>query len=795
MKMKNKCKLLVLFMALVMLFNTVSVTAFAEEQTPDGNYAQVDLNEKNAAGAEPLTVATDADKNEETSVQSDSNANVEQVQPQNDESFITASNSDATSNTTISSEDSESLTSQTVVADADKNKEISAQSDSNAKVESVQWDISKSKEATNLDENFESNVTLSLPAGVYKGNLDVVFILDGSTSTDAANLAESAAGLLDELAQFKNLNVKAGVVIFGGSVPLLYNGELVALTADSLASLKSVLTDKSYDGIAGRSGSNLQAGVKAGQQLLNADSTVADSDKYLILLTDGGARMWVNENGEAMSQGFRQNNAQSVAWGQNQDFTSRYIEAGEGAMPLRTFDEVWNAGSTDASFAKYAMTQAEAGQTDAWKNAANWETVCEDKDGAYYTSLEVSTYYAATSIIDAGKHAHVIWVDYSYHSGKYAEYTDSFKSWLNQNGYITRYESNGQGGDTIFAHVKDQLIYLLDAGSYVVDYMGYVENDYNLDFINKAETLTLTVGDDEKLVVDLGNNTYGFGEKLENGSYEYQLTYYPADSGEEYFKWDINVPVTKDKPVKLTYKVELVNPKSIPGIYGVYDKFGEQNDGSAEHSLYTNNKATLYPVDSNKQEGDPEDFKKPTVSYEVSSTPTPEEKTGNLTVSKVVAGNAGDTTKDFTFTVKLGDETINGSYGDMTFENGVATFTLKHNEKKTATGLPAGISYKVTESEANQDGYTTTAIGATGSIVKDETTKAEFTNKKDRTQVTPNNPNVPDKPATPTDSAPHTGDESNVVFYLVLMIISFSVFTGLCIFRRRRSSTGYHIQK
>ena len=312
MKKKNKCKLLVLFMALVMLFSTVSVTAFAEEQTPDGNYAPVDLNEKNAAGAEPLTVATDADKNEETSVQSDSNA----------------------------------------------------------KVESVQWDISKSKEATNLDENFESNVTLSLPAGVYKGDLDVVFILDGSTSTDAANLAESAAGLLDELAQFKNLNVKAGVVIFGGSVPLLYNGELVALTADSLASLKSVLTDKSYDGVAGRSGSNLQAGVKAGQQLLNADSTVADSDKYLILLTDGGARMWVNETGEAMSQGFRLNDAQGVSWGQNQDFASRYIEAGESAMPLRTFDEVWNAGSTDASFAKYAMTQAEAGQTDAWENAA-----------------------------------------------------------------------------------------------------------------------------------------------------------------------------------------------------------------------------------------------------------------------------------------------------------------------------------------------------------------------------------------------------------------------------------------
>ena len=484
----------------------------------------------------------------------------------------------------------------------------------------VTWDLSKSKEATNLDANFKSRVTLSLPAGDYKGDLDVVFVLDGSTSTDAANLAASAAGLLDELAQFENLNVKAGVVIFGGSVPLLYNGELVALTADSLVTLKNVLADKSYDGASGRSGSNLQAGVIAGQKLLNADSAVADSDKYLILLTDGGARMWVNENGEALSQGFRQNDAQGVSWGANQDFASRYIEAGESAMPLRTFEEVWNAGGTDELFAQYAMTQAEAARPDAWKDAANWETVCKDQDAVYYTSLEVSTYYAATSIIDTGKHAHVIWVDYPYHSGMYAEYTDSFKSWLDQNGYITRYDSSVIDPETIFANVKDQLIYLLDAGSYVVDYMGYVADDYNLDFISKAETLNLTVGGAEKAVVTLGTNYYGFGSQLANGKYEFELTYYPGDADDEYFQLDINVPVTKDKPVRLSYTVKLVNPKSVPGTYGDYDQYGANNDGSSSYDLYTNNRATLTPVDSNGKQGASEDFKKPTVSYTVEPT-------------------------------------------------------------------------------------------------------------------------------------------------------------------------------
>lgn len=138
---------------------------------------------------------------------------------------------------------------------------------------------------------------------------------------------------------------------------------------------------------------------------------------------------------------------------------------------------------------------------------------------------------------------------------------------------------------------------------------------------------------------------------------------------------------------------------------------------------------------------------------------------GALTVSKNVAGDAGEAEREFTFTVKLDDETINGEFGDMTFVNGVATFTLKHNEKKTANGLPADIAYEVTETEANQDGYTTTAANASGRIVKDQTITAAFVNAKnlpdkptepptpDEPTVppTPDKPTTPDKPETPTE--------------------------------------------
>lgn len=116
-----------------------------------------------------------------------------------------------------------------------------------------------------------------------------------------------------------------------------------------------------------------------------------------------------------------------------------------------------------------------------------------------------------------------------------------------------------------------------------------------------------------------------------------------------------------------------------------------------------------------------------TISITVNNKYAP---TGGLTVSKTVAGNAGNQAADFHFTVKLSDTSISGTYGDMTFVDGVAEFTLKHGEQKTASSLPVGVQYTVTENEANQDGYSTAVSGDTGTIEKDVTQSAAFTNTK-----------------------------------------------------------------
>ena len=75
----------------------------------------------------------------------------------------------------------------------------------------------------------------------------------------------------------------------------------------------------------------------------------------------------------------------------------------------------------------------------------------------------------------------------------------------------------------------------------------------------------------------------------------------------------------------------------------------------------------------------------------------------------------------------LDDNSINGDYGEMKFENGVATFDLKDNQVKTSSGLPKGIKYTVTE--AHDDLFTTTWTGETGTI-SGTTCVAAFTNTR-----------------------------------------------------------------
>ena len=175
---------------------------------------------------------------------------------------------------------------------------------------------------------------------------------------------------------------------------------------------------------------------------------------------------------------------------------------------------------------------------------------------------------------------------------------------------------------------------------------------------------------------------------------------------------------------------------------------------------------------------------------------------GDLMVTKTVTGSAGDTEKKFTFTVTL-DRSISGTYGDMTFNNGTAVIALKHGESLTAEGLPAGAAYTVAESD--NEGYTVTANGAVGTISKDGTAVAAFTNSREAPSTQPPTTSAPENPAGPTKpdptatpkpaatpqptatqaTVPQTGDTTPLMLWVVLLVVSALGLAG-CLWVRFR---------
>lgn len=186
---------------------------------------------------------------------------------------------------------------------------------------------------------------------------------------------------------------------------------------------------------------------------------------------------------------------------------------------------------------------------------------------------------------------------------------------------------------------------------------------------------------------------------------------------------------------------------------------------------------------------------------------------GSLMISKQVSGSRGEKEREFEFMVVLmgisasGVEAskVDGEYGDLLFNDGVAGFTLKHGESVIVTGLPAGLKYEIRELEADKDGYVTAFTGDSG-IITSEMTVARFVNiRNDSTDLNspgeggdnptvtdPNNPGGGEKSPMVNDLnntrksslGTMTNDSANLLLWLILSMASIGVALALINMKR-----------
>ena len=480
----------------------------------------------------------------------------------------------------------------------------------------------------NLDENGETNVTLSIPSDGYKQTVDVVLAVDCTSYLENAgssvirNIGEMADTLLE-----KNVHLNVGAVAFGNDAAVV--SEITALNKGNSDSWASEVAAKIWDENLWEdknSGTNIQLGVRTARELLDRSTSGADENhQYIVLITDGGGFWYCDEEGNSVNQYF--SHGSTISEMVNMDANETSV-CGEERLTVSTYSK-YSEESDEHTFGTFLKDHGDAieasaagsiSKAEAQAAAADPELMAQlaaraptaaeiqSFDTYPYTNIERGVYYAAKELLEAKDDGvHIVTVGYPYYAAHDNVVLDTlsqeFLAWTGEIG--THYDGNNLGN--AFSDLADQITYFVDAGSYVIDQMGSGTDDgwsYDFDFVNDAQYLTLTVGGETRTVTSLGENSYGFGEP--NGStYPFVLTYTPeADGKDDSFRLDINVPVLASEPVQLTYRVKQVNEED-GNTHGQYDPDGSQNSTG----LFTNSNATLCPKDGPAME-----FPKPTVS-------------------------------------------------------------------------------------------------------------------------------------------------------------------------------------
>lgn len=445
------------------------------------------------------------------------------------------------------------------------------------------WDHSKDKTATELDNNFNSRVTLSLPSAEKELVSDVVFVLDKSTSATVENQALGMLKQLKEKAAEDGATVKVGVVIFNKEAHVTEWKDLVT----EYDAIEDAITQKIS------SGTNTHAGLLAAQKMLEDDKNVEDSRKHMIFVSDGITYIF-EEPAQAINSQQLTNGEYGIMAGNDCWGIRHYYEGGDNFIP-----DNWDAYLQDV----------ENHLSDVEQYIQPYDNMSQENhiprgDTVLPTTVDVALYKTAKLYHELSEKYHC-----------YAVLGDTGVTNYPWGPNFMTYLADGK--KVSFDDIQKDIYYLLDAGSQVVDIIGQGKdnkgNDYNFDVVN-LENMTITVGGAElnKEMIQSdefpGSTTYGFFEgKIADGNYDFVVTYYPEgvadadDEKREHFVWDINVPVSNFAPVQFSYDVHLTDPQTTKGTY----------------TVATNVEAVLTPVDSNGTKGKPEKFPVPELTYEV----------------------------------------------------------------------------------------------------------------------------------------------------------------------------------
>ena len=533
-------------------------------------------------------------------------------------------------------------------------------------------DLPIDKTANGLDENDQTDVTLTVP-GTFEGKIDVVFVLGGGMTANMETI-QSAINVFKPAMESGKATVRMGLISLekGKEIILELNSEDAVLDPETYVNF---VTEK-FNSI-----NSLPYGTtNLHSQLLEAKRMLDESDadpenQYLFVLATGrtywfddakgeqativnkvngtyywGNYLWQSQRGRHTSLYMipdRYNDSYEaffadiekwveadgdkyvytphfdvndysayVTWEQanNKDLkklgvaNSRY---GNGIVNPVPTEENFITGTPAAigsanhplNSLNYERAQYECVQV--WKELLkaryNCYSICSEnpnyQNGSEY--IKQGAKYTGTSTTQVG-HSFMNYLAYLAGQGTAPTVWDYTRD---EDGNITSTATVLKEG--FFDSVKEDILYKTSIGTTVIDFIG--SNEYgNFEFIENAEYITLNVGGVDYITTQIEANegadsSYAFAASSDSEP-TFWLDYYYGDGKiSERFVWTFGENVSTERLASLTYKLQLTDKPTDVGTYIVP----------------TNNSATLYPVDSDGNDGKPQVFPVPEVECEV----------------------------------------------------------------------------------------------------------------------------------------------------------------------------------
>ena len=355
-------------------------------------------------------------------------------------------------------------------------------------------------------------------------------------------------------------------------------------------------------------GTNLEAGIKAGKEMLAQGSAPAEN-KFLVIVADGGTYYW--DSSSATTSSAQQSVSQGVftsapSWGQaGWDWTRASAE-------FRKYPD-FESFMENSGVLNDTTSQLKVADFQAWQNnpsSIDLTYLASSRTDYPFISLEKGMAHAGSQLksyvdnqegrlnILASLYNYNDYPPYTAPGGNIYDLSEMFRDYtegISDAYYFINNATQSQDIADSFDSIVDQLFYLVAQGK-LTDVIG---NSFDLVMQGSAlsaDDIRITLdGVTLTGVIDSSNpNQINFGTANSSGVYPYVITYTPGVG--EKIELDINVPIETVKKLELDYTIKLTRSE-IPGWNDV--KLNESAEISFTNSAGTQSSA-IFPVPMTK---------------------------------------------------------------------------------------------------------------------------------------------------------------------------------------------------